>query len=292
MNLVLIEAAEWAASAARGDGEVLLDDRRAVHLLEVVRVAVGDSVRVGVVRDGAAEAGEARRGAVGAVGAVAAGGADGAAEAGDAPRGDEVGRGEVLALGAGWCRLRVVLERPAPPPLPVHLILAVPRPKVLLRTLAIAASFGVERIELTNSWRVDKSYLGSPALLAESLGRALRDGAEQGGTPRLPAIAVHQRFMAMLDGYPAEAPRDPARRYLVAHPGATHFLEEVARPGARLPLTLAIGPEGGWIQRELDTFVARGFSAVSLGPSILRVEAAIAALLGQVQLLRRLPAGP
>lgn len=276
MNLVLIEAAEWAASAARGDGEVLLDDRRAVHLIEVVRVAVGDSVRVGVVRDGA----------------VAAGEASAAAETGGAPRGDEVGRGEVLALGAGWCRLRVVLERPAPPPLPVHLILAVPRPKVLLRTLAIAASFGVERIELTNSWRVDKSYLGSPALLAESLGRALRDGAEQGGTPRLPAIAVHKRFMAMLDGYPADAPRDPARRYLVAHPGAPHFLEDVARPGAQLPLTLAIGPEGGWIQRELDTFVARGFAAVALGPSILRVEAAIAALLGQVQLLRRLPAGP
>lgn len=266
MNLVLIEAAEWAASTARGDGEVLLDDRRAAHLIEVVRVAVGDSVRVGVV--GLAAASAAR----------------------GAPLGDEVGRGEVIALGATWCRLRVVLERPAPLQLPVHLILAVPRPKVLLRTLSIAASFGVERIALTNSWRVDKSYLGSPALLAEALGRALRDGAEQGGTPRLPAISVHKRFMAMLDGYPAEAPRDPARRYLVAHPGATHFLEDVARPGAQLPLTLAIGPEGGWIQRELDTFVARGFAAVSLGPSILRVEAAIAALLGQVQLLRRLPA--
>lgn len=253
MNLVLLEAAEWAAAPG---GELSLDDRRAAHLLEVVRVAVGDRVRVGVVDP-------------------------------DLPH--AVGSGEVLALGPASVRLRVSLERPAPPQLPVHLILAVPRPKVLLRTLAIAASFGVERIALTNSWRVDKSYLGSPALLSDSLGRALRDGAEQGGTPRLPAIFVHARFMAMLDGYPADEPRDPARRYLVAHPGSAAHLEDVARPGGQAPLTLAIGPEGGWIQRELDTFVARGFSAVSLGPSILRVEAAIAALLGQVQLLRRLP---
>ena len=50
---------------------------------------------------------------------------------------------------------------------------------------------------------------------------------------------------------------------------------------------MAIGPEGGWIQREVDTFAARGFTPVSLGTPILRVEAAVAALLGQIALLAR-----
>jgi 16S rRNA (uracil1498-N3)-methyltransferase len=235
-----------------------LSDRRASHLLDVVRVAVGSRIRVGLV-DG------------------------------------DVGHGEVLAAGDRRCTLRVVLDRPPPPQLPVHLLLAIPRPKVLLRTLAIAASFGVERIDLTNSWRVDKSYLGSPVLAAESIARALRDGAEQGATSRLPVVSVHKRFMAMLDAYPDVPPhlpaaRDPSRHYVVAHPGVEVSIEAVARPGDRRPLTVAIGPEGGWIQRELDTFERRGFTAASMGASILRVEAAIASLLGQVQLLRRMSA--
>jgi 16S rRNA (uracil1498-N3)-methyltransferase len=41
---------------------------------------------------------------------------------------------------------------------------------------------------------------------------------------------------------------------------------------------LAIGPEGGWTQDELELFRANGWISVSLGPTILRAEtAAIAA---------------
>ena len=84
-------------------------------------------------------------------------------------------------------------------------------------------------------------------------------------------------------------PGPPARK-LVAHPGAP---ADRARgvTGPAEPLVLAIGPEGGWIVREVDTFVARGFEPVSLGAAILRVEAAVAAALGQLVLLRRLGAG-
>jgi RsmE family RNA methyltransferase len=53
------------------------------------------------------------------------------------------------------------------------------------------------------------------------------------------------------------------------------------------PLTLAIGPEGGWIEREVGTFAARGFAIVSLGAPVLRVEVALAAALGQLALLLR-----
>ena len=45
---------------------------------------------------------------------------------------------------------------------------------------------------------------------------------------------------------------------------------------------------GGWIQRELDTFVERGFQPVSLGTPILRVEAAVATGLAQLMLLDRI----
>jgi 16S rRNA (uracil1498-N3)-methyltransferase len=47
----------------------------------------------------------------------------------------------------------------------------------------------------------------------------------------------------------------------------------------RAPLTLALGPEGGWTGDELQVFQERGWSSASLGATILRAEtAAIAAV--------------
>jgi 16S rRNA (uracil1498-N3)-methyltransferase len=50
---------------------------------------------------------------------------------------------------------------------------------------------------------------------------------------------------------------------------------------------LAVGPEGGWTQDELDLFAKNGWIPVSLGPTILRVEtAAIAAVAISMSQLR------
>lgn len=52
-----------------------------------------------------------------------------------------------------------------------------------------------------------------------------------------------------------------------------------AIPPKSSSLTLAFGPEGGWKQEELDAFFSAGWTAASLGPTILRAEtAAIAAV--------------
>ena len=161
----------------------------------------------------------------------------------------------------------------------IELVLAVPRPKVLTRVIEMAASFGVARIDLTNAWRVDKSYLASPRLAPDALAYALRFGAEQGATTHIPPLAVHDRLMGLLD---ARWPGAPATK-LIAHPGA----QPIETVPLTWPLALAIGPEGGWIQRELDTFTERGFTPVSFGQPILRVEQALAVALGQLLLLQR-----
>jgi RsmE family RNA methyltransferase len=48
------------------------------------------------------------------------------------------------------------------------------------------------------------------------------------------------------------------------------------------PVTLAIGPEGGFIAEEIASFERIGFHAVSFGPRILRVETAVSALVGRL----------
>ena len=226
------------------DGTCTLRDRRALHLRTVLGAGVGERVRAGVVGGG-------------------------------------IGSAELLADDGTAITLRLAVTEPAPAPLPIELVLAVPRPKVLTRVVEAAAAFGVARIELTNAWRVDKSYLRSPRLAPDALTLAARLGAEQGATTHLPTIAVHHRLMALLD---ARWPGPPVVK-LVAHPGAPPI--ETAVPRGAGPIALAIGPEGGWIAREVDTFVERGFSPVSLGAQILRVETAVAAALGQLLLLRR-----
>jgi RsmE family RNA methyltransferase len=226
------------------EGRVVVAGRRATHLREVIGVTTGARVRTGIVGGG-------------------------------------VGSAEVLADDGTRITLALAIDGPAPPPLPIELVLAVPRPKVLTRTIEAAASFGVERIALTNAWRVDKSYLSSPRLAPDALAAAARLGAEQGATTHVPPIVVHRRLMELLDArWPS--PGDDVR--IVAHPTGKP-IENVARVES---LVLAIGPEGGWIQRELDTFVARGFTPVSLGERVLRVETAVAAALGQLVMLRRL----
>jgi RsmE family RNA methyltransferase len=226
-----------------------ISDRRAAHLRAVLGARIGSRVRAGVLGGG-------------------------------------TGTAEVIADDGAALTLRVALAEPARPPLPIELVLAVPRPKVLARTIEIAAAFAVERISLTNAWRVDRSYLSSPRVAPPALALAARLGAEQGATTHVPPIALHRRLMELLDGrWPA--PDAPPRTKLVAHPGGAP-IERALGGGVGGPIALAIGPEGGWIAREVETFAARGFAVVSLGESILRVEAAVAAALGQLVLLRRL----
>jgi 16S rRNA (uracil1498-N3)-methyltransferase len=227
----------------RADGTCALDDRRAHHLREVLRTTVGSEVRVGVLGGG-------------------------------------IGRARVISDDGETILINVNIDSPPPPALDVELVLAVPRPKVLARVVEACAAFGVRRIDLTNAWRVDKSYLRSPKLAPAALAHAARLGAEQGATTRVPELAVHARLMALLDTRFTV----PGGLRLIAHPGAPP-LESVVT--ARGPVVLAIGPEGGWIERELETFVARGFAPVALGAPILRVETAVAAALGQLMLLQR-----
>jgi 16S rRNA (uracil1498-N3)-methyltransferase len=94
---------------------------------------------------------------------------------------------------------------------------------------------------------------------------------EQCGRNRLPDVALPAQLRDFLRQPAGEAAR------LLLSPDAARGIEDVPRPATGV--TVLIGPEGGLSEAEHEDAIAAGFTAVHLGPRVLRTEtAAIAAL--------------
>ena len=224
------------------DDRVRLAGRRLQHVADVHRAVVGDELTVGVC-------------------------------------GGRIGRGRVLQISSEAVDLEVTLDRDPPPPALITLVLALPRPKVLNRVIASAASMGIKQIHLINAWRVEKSYWSSPRLSAENLRLQSILGLEQARDTVLPTITLHRLFRRFVEEHPV------ATRAFVAHPPARPPLP----PAVREPVTLAIGPEGGFIDAEIASLERAGFEAVTMGERILRVETAVAWAVGVLKVIGEVP---
>jgi len=184
--------------------------------------------------------------------------------------GGRIGRGRVLRIDHDSLDLDVTLDRDPPPPARITLVLALPRPKVLNRVIASATSMGIKQIHLINAWRVEKSYWSSPRLTEENLRLQSILGLEQARDTMLPSVTLHRLFRPFAEeSLPAIA---RGTRALAAHPPARAPLPR----GVSEPVTLAIGPEGGFIDAEIASLERAGFEAVTIGERILRVETAVA----------------
>nr|WP_232923455.1 16S rRNA (uracil(1498)-N(3))-methyltransferase [Pseudomonas synxantha] len=218
---------------------VVLRDRRLVHMQEVHRAVVGDYLRVGHI-------------------------------------GGLMGNAQLLRLDVGEAELQVSFDQSPPSKLPLTLLLALPRPKMLRRVLQTVAAMGVPKVVLVNSYRVEKSFWQTPFLEPEAVREQLILGLEQARDTVLPEIIIEKRFKPFVeDRLPAMV---EGTLGLIGHPG-----DYPACPrGLDEPVTLAIGPEGGWIPYEVELLAKAGLQPVQLGARILRVETAVTALLARL----------
>ncbi len=126
-------------------------------------------------------------------------------------------------------------------------------PLVARRTDAHLASAAVKRVE---RWQ-----------------RIAREAAEQSRRVAPPQVESPMKFKDALTGSIAGL-----RIVLAESETQTSLKQALAARAAGQPVTLAIGPEGGWTNDELAAFAAAGWRSASLGSTILRAEtAAIAA---------------
>jgi 16S rRNA (uracil1498-N3)-methyltransferase len=156
-------------------------------------------------------------------------------------------------------------------PLSITLVQCIPRGDRMDFIVQKATELGVARIVPVLSQRsvvrLDKSQAESKA----NHWRAVAVSAcEQCGRNRLPGIISPQGYREFLRTAPG------GMRVLLS-PGGGVTLKDLARPDGAV--TVLIGPEGGLTDEEEQAAVAAGFTAVRLGPRVLRTEtAAIAAL--------------
>ena len=190
-----------------------------------------------------------------------------------------MGTAQILSLDDNSLELEVNLTQEPPPPLDLTLLLALPRPKMLKRILQTVSAMGAKRIYLINSYRVEKSFWSSPLLTPEALAEHLHLGLEQARDTMMPQIHLRPRFKPFVEDELPQLSR--ATKAFVAHPQAA----EPCPLSFTDPVTLAIGPEGGFIPYEIEKLEECGFRRITLGQRILRVETAVPTLLARFPLL-------
>jgi 16S rRNA (uracil1498-N3)-methyltransferase len=247
MNLLLFESKEITP-----DGTIVLNDRRSQHIIRVLGCKPGDTVRAGMING-------------------------------------PVGSGEILAIGEERENAEVVLrftaEGRAPDQPAVDLIMGLVRPIMLKKILAQAASLGVGRIFLINANRVEKSFFGTSLLEDEKYRTYLIEGLEQAKDTYLPQVSIHERFRPFVEDFIPTIAKTYSRM-LVAHPEAGEGLKQIVGTEISGRTLLAVGPEGGWVDFEIEKFVEQSFVPASLGNRVLRTDTAVVTLLAQLMLLK------
>ena len=220
------------------DNSARVTDYRAQHLYQIHKAETGSGVRVGLVNG-------------------------------------LMGQGTILRSSNNEAIIEFECNQPPPPATDIVLVLALPRPQMLKRSLQTIATLGIKEIYLIASARVEKSYWSSPQLLPTQIKEHLTLGLEQGVDTQMPRVHCKQRFKPFVeDELPALCEH---RQAFVAHPGD---YDDCPRRETG-PVLLAIGPEGGFLDFEVEAMQTVGCQPFQIGPRILRVETAVPMLISR-----------
>ncbi len=165
------------------------------------------------------------------------------------------------------------IESSTESPLKVHLVQGVSRGERMDLIVQKATELGVKRISpVLTEYGVVKLDQARSARRRDHWQKVAESACEQSGRIRPPLIDEPLTLKSWLGAKTREADVD-----LILRPDATTPMASLQPP--RTKVCLLIGPEGGFSDIEYDDASVAGFTAVSLGPRVLRTEtAAIAAV--------------
>jgi 16S rRNA (uracil1498-N3)-methyltransferase len=161
-------------------------------------------------------------------------------------------------------------------PLELTLVQAIARGEKMDLILQKATELGVSRIAPVVTERTEvRLDTERGARRLEHWRRVVASACEQCGRTRLPVVEAPVELAVCAEA----AVRADGRRYAL-DPDAVQGFGQI---DASRPITVAIGPEGGFGERDLAVLRAAGFAGVRLGPRVLRTETAGLAALAVLQ---------
>lgn len=185
-------------------------------------------------------------------------------------------RVEAASRGGVWLAIGPGRYRNTESPLFTHLGLGISRGERMDFAIQKAVELGVSRITpLFTEHCVVRLDGGKQDSRRQHWQKIVRGACEQSGRTRIPEVDEPLPLQDWLD-------RATGQRLLL-DPEASLTLNTLPAPEGRV--TLLSGPEGGFAERERVVARATGFTAVKLGPRILRTETAVLAALAAVQTL-------
>ncbi|MBI4848781.1 MAG: 16S rRNA (uracil(1498)-N(3))-methyltransferase [Nitrospirae bacterium] len=185
----------------------------------------------------------------------------------------KLGTGKVIEITRQFIDISVTLDKDPPLPAPLTLILALPRPKILKRTLKHIITLGVKKIFLINSFRVDKSYWQTPVLAPKKIKDIVLNSLEQSCDTILPELSLKPLFRPFVEDELPGIIKNTVP--VLAHPKAANKLVDTSGKH----FTLAVGPEGGFIPYEINKLKECGFEEYNFGQRILPVETAVPSII-------------
>jgi 16S rRNA (uracil1498-N3)-methyltransferase len=181
-------------------------------------------------------------------------------------------RGRIANIAQDRVEFDLAEEIPAAPAVNLTLLLAIFKFDRMEWAIEKCTELGVARMVPLIARRTDAHLASASAKRAERWRRIALQAAQQSRRLTTPEIAAPVKLR--------EATKLPgALRIVLAETEEQVMIRDVLAEQATDGETLlAIGPEGGWTEVELDLFKKEAWLSASLGPTILRAEtAAIAA---------------
>jgi 16S rRNA (uracil1498-N3)-methyltransferase len=190
--------------------------------------------------------------------------------------------GKITSISQDKIEFELGEEIPAVAALNVVVLLSIFKFDRMEWAIEKCTELGVSRIVPVISRRTEIHLAAGAEKRVERWQRIVRQAAEQSRRDSAPSISSPTKLED------AVALHAETRIVLAETEQGTLLKEALESHPEGKEVALAIGPEGGWTQTELELFHASGWTAASLGNTILRAEtAAIAAVAVIVSELQR-----
>lgn len=157
---------------------------------------------------------------------------------------------------------------------PLVMIIGFPRPIQLKRLLRDMAGLGVKEVHLVATELGEKSYLKSDLATSEAGYQMLLEGTEQAASTHVPLLKRHESLKECIDSIKKEDTIFLALDNINPKGSLGDWLNHAELGLGEKTFVAAIGSERGWTENERKLLEQEGFIRLGMGSRVLRTETA------------------